>query len=572
MSSSDPSLPPQLPRGDASSATGTVNEEATRPAAQGHAHASGLAQPRSQQIASGREPAATEAAVRLELAIYLVVAALSAAGGLVVEIVAGRMIAPYLGMSLYTWTAIIAVVLAGFTAGHWVGGWLAEKPAPAARRGVALALLLAGISTALSLVLLKALSAPLIALGLQPVPTILLLTGALFFLPSFFVGIPSPVLTKLAIVAQPARMGTLLGAFYAIGALGSIFGTLAAGYFFISYLGSVRTILTVAVAYVAMAAAIYALDRRRTDGGSASIASGLLPLLLTGAGFGGALLLGHSAGAFTNPCKTESAYYCIRVVDVSGEAGTPARTMVLDHLGHGTNVRDHPNVLVSPYVEAQDTLVGARVGALPSFEAFFIGGGAYTLPRAWLNIANAERIVVAEIDPAVTLSARHDFWLPENPRLEVLHKDARRALLEQPLKRFAVIVGDAFHDIAVPQHLVTREFFELVRTRLAEDGLYVMNVVDSATRPRLLLSIERTLADVFDVVEIWKPSAQGERQTYVILASAKPTRGGRLRSARDPNSAWRRLSDAEIDKLKGPAQPLLLTDDFAPVDRLIGVD
>ena len=50
------------------------------------------------------------------------------AAGLVVEIVAARMIAPYVGMSLYTWTAIIAIVLAGFSVGHWWGGRLAVLP------------------------------------------------------------------------------------------------------------------------------------------------------------------------------------------------------------------------------------------------------------------------------------------------------------------------------------------------------------------------------------------------------------------------------------------------------------
>ncbi|MCB2099553.1 MAG: fused MFS/spermidine synthase, partial [Rhodobacterales bacterium] len=59
---------------------------------------------------------------------------LSSAGGLTVEIVAGRMIAPYVGMSLYTWTAIIAVVLAGLSVGHWIGGRLAG-PHVDARRG-----------------------------------------------------------------------------------------------------------------------------------------------------------------------------------------------------------------------------------------------------------------------------------------------------------------------------------------------------------------------------------------------------------------------------------------------------
>jgi len=53
---------------------------------------------------------------------------------LVVEIVAGRMIAPYVGMSLYTWTSIIAVVLAGFSVGHWWGGRIAGRET--ARAGV----------------------------------------------------------------------------------------------------------------------------------------------------------------------------------------------------------------------------------------------------------------------------------------------------------------------------------------------------------------------------------------------------------------------------------------------------
>jgi hypothetical protein len=57
------------------------------------------------------------------------------AASLVVEIVAGRMLAPHVGMSLYTWTAVIAVVLAGFSVGHWWGGRLAGKP-PGVRAGL----------------------------------------------------------------------------------------------------------------------------------------------------------------------------------------------------------------------------------------------------------------------------------------------------------------------------------------------------------------------------------------------------------------------------------------------------
>src|SRR5512137_1823626 len=46
---------------------------------------------------------------------------------LVIELVAGRILAPYIGVSLYTWTSIIGVVLAGISVGAYLGGYLADR-------------------------------------------------------------------------------------------------------------------------------------------------------------------------------------------------------------------------------------------------------------------------------------------------------------------------------------------------------------------------------------------------------------------------------------------------------------
>jgi len=61
----------------------------------------------------------------------------SSACAMALEIVAGRLLAPYVGMSLYTWTAIIAVVLGGLSLGHWLGGALVDRarPRPACWQG-----------------------------------------------------------------------------------------------------------------------------------------------------------------------------------------------------------------------------------------------------------------------------------------------------------------------------------------------------------------------------------------------------------------------------------------------------
>ncbi|MBI3451428.1 MAG: fused MFS/spermidine synthase, partial [Rhodospirillales bacterium] len=179
----------------------------------------------------------------------------SSAGGLVLEIVAGRLLAPYVGMSLYTWTAIIAVVLAGFSIGHWIGGRLAGPDCDAATgsRRVSVALALAAVSSFAVLLLLRVFSSALLGAGLPPIVAIVALATLLFLLPSLFIGIVSPILTKLSVDAAPGHHGQAIGRMYALGAVGSIVGTLSAGYFFISWIGSIGTVIVVAVAYALLA-------------------------------------------------------------------------------------------------------------------------------------------------------------------------------------------------------------------------------------------------------------------------------------------------------------------------------
>lgn len=141
------------------------------------------------------------------------------AASLVVEIVAGRMLAPHVGMSLYTWTAVIAVVLAGFSAGHWWGGRLAEKPWEKSLAWTGSALMAGAVTTAGAVLILPVLAEPVLRIVAQPVWGITGLTALVFFLPSFFAGVPAPVLAQIA-VTTAHRTGPALGAMFASGAIG----------------------------------------------------------------------------------------------------------------------------------------------------------------------------------------------------------------------------------------------------------------------------------------------------------------------------------------------------------------
>jgi len=263
---------------------------------------------------------------------------LSSTGGLIMEIVAGRLIAPYVGMSLYTWTSIIAVVLAGLSAGHWVGGRLVGPAVSEKQAYDRLTAALAGacVTAAAALVLIRVISGPLISSDLSPIPTVILLTSCLFFLPSLFVGIVAPIVTKLAVDGGGDATGPVIGRMYAIGTIGSIVGTLAAGYVFISWIGSIGTVISVTLTYGGLAIVVGVMRRTQIP---------KLPLVLMTAALFGLGFWGSSVQALTSPCDRESDYFCIRVDDVSAATGRPSRLMALDHLVHSINDQDDPGFL-----------------------------------------------------------------------------------------------------------------------------------------------------------------------------------------------------------------------------------
>ena len=107
---------------------------------------------RTSPLASSEQPSPTQ---RRVLAGYAATVFVSSALLLVLEIVAGRLIAPYVGVSLYTWTSIIGVILAGLSLGNWIGGVWADRGGNGSSVGLVLAA--GGIYCILSLAMLDAL-------------------------------------------------------------------------------------------------------------------------------------------------------------------------------------------------------------------------------------------------------------------------------------------------------------------------------------------------------------------------------------------------------------------------------
>lgn len=475
---------------------------------------------------------------------------LSSACLLVLEIVASRLLAPYVGVSLYTWTAIIGVILAGLSLGNWLGGWWADHGAGVTAAG--LTLVASGMATLAAPMILMLIADTVQQSGASLVGASLLYVSALFAVPALVLGVITPLLTTLAL-AGSQQPGRVVGGLHALAALGSICGTFVTGFYLVPWFGTRNIVIGTGIVLLAMGLC-FLLRRPRTAALAVALSAALLVTLA-------------KAGALRNPCDTESLYYCIRVVDEPTPYG-PVRTLVLDHMVHSHNHVADPTLLVATYAHLMDEMMRQRLGRSP--RVFYAGGGAYTQPRALRARLPDAHIEVAEIDPAVTETARQRLFA-ETDRFLVHDTDARIVLPRTPAQGYDAIVTDVFHDVAVPFHLTTAEYADMVASRLTADGLYLVNLVDVFPDSRLVKAMVKTLRGSFRHVQAWleSPPDRAGRITYVVSATNGEPFAPRLAASHGLARTWFDVVGA-VESVGTPMREIpRLSDDHAPVERLV---
>lgn len=464
------------------------------------------------------------------------------------ELVAARILAPVIGVSLYTWTSVIGVVLAGISLGNFIGGRLAD--ARPGRRTLAYQYLASAGACAIVLILSRLLEHLTAPASWPAQLQVLWLAALLFFLPAVLLGTITPMIVKLSLNSLD-ETGRVVGRIQAAASLGSIVGVFLTGFVLISVFGTRAVLADVTVVLLGLAIATNVpWSAPNQVAARAATTVGAAALFIT---FGVSVL----TLTYNDPCYRESNYYCIKVF--SDDTGK-YRQLSLDLLIHGiVSVKD-PTQLVYPYERLYGQVVDAKYGRKRALRAFTIGGGTYTFPR-YLERYHHGSTLVAEIDPEVTDTAREELLLRDTPAIQIVHGDARPVLRDRPKNDlYDLVLGDAFGDIAVPYHLVTREFNEIVKQHLAPDGIYLVNIVDGVHYD-FLRSYMKTLAQTFPQVRLMAApgvTASGEQDTFVVVASQQPV----------PQTA-NMVPAAQVAALLKAHHATTLTDEHVPVDQLL---
>lgn len=486
---------------------------------------------------------------------------LASACTMVLELIAGRILAPYIGVSLYTWTSIIGVVLTGIALGNYLGGRIGDKYGSPF---LLTCIFFAGGLTSLAIL------PETIILNNSPLPNdyhlmtkSTLYTLMLFFLPTCVLGMVTPVVIRLNL-ASIQRTGRTVGTIYAISTFGAILGTFATGFVLISWFGT-RSILW-GVAIVLLLTGIFASASWKKI-----VKWGLTVFMIA------AYLAAFTwRDNFAVTVLKETNYFSINIQDINLQ-GKTVKYLSLDRLIHSYIDLNDPTFLGYDYEKVFAQLTAYKFASKPNFRALFIGGGGYSFSRYVEVMYPSSEIEVIELDPAVTQVVHDYLALPRDTRIKTINSDARIFFIEtRPSGKYDLVMGDAFNDMSVPYHLTTFEFNEIIKRSMQPDGIYMINVIDDLTQGQFLVSLMRTLRESFENVYLFFPDTALESRgagTYVTAAANRPINMEELLAAaraRDLETGSGKMVKLEELPAAIPMQnAVFLTDNYVPVDNMV---
>ena len=485
------------------------------------------------------------------------------------EMLGSRYLNPYFGSGIYTWAALISTVLAALTAGYFLGGWLADRTASATVLGGAI------LVASAYLLVLPIFADPVLDFLLSDIDDVrtgsLVASFAILFFPVTLLGIYSPFAIRL-MLRSAQHSGVVSGTVYGVSTAGSIVGTLGTTFFLIPTIGTKAITLSLGAAGILCGLLLIVLARLERRSGGAILAAAMIALAtLAPAGPAAradslvdegvrATMLKRPDGQIAH---VESEYNDIYIRKRRDELTMSFQLKGWDYTESVTNLRDADDLSLR-YAQ---TMTIATIHPEELKKILMIGLGGGSISTYFGRFMPEVKIDIVEIDRRVIQVAKTYFGLRETERVRYLDGDGR-VFLSRNKELYDLIVVDAYQGGFVPFHLLTKEFYTLVKQRLTPGGAAAFNVHDGT---KLYRSTVKTLGEVFPALDLY-PSGQGE--TIVVVSNtpapdkeALAARAAALQERHGFRFPLPLLVQRRMEKPQAEAEGgVLITDDFAPVN------
>jgi spermidine synthase len=484
------------------------------------------------------------------------------------EMLGSRYLNPYFGSSIYTWAALISTILAALTAGYFLGGRIADRTVSAAVLGAIITI------ASLYLLVLPSFADNLLKFVSDNVDNVrlggLYSALAIMFVPATLLGVYSPFAIRL--VLRTARSsGTVSGAIYGVSTAGSIVGTLGTTFFLIPTIGTRAITLLLGAAGIFCGVCLMALERiyarRKLD------TLAMLAVLVLGCGGSArsealfdesvrAKMLKHQDGPVAHVETEYNNVYIGKNGPFLSMTTMVAKRWLFESI---VDLKD-PDDLSVPYSK----LVPAGLLYPEKLNRILmIGLGAGSISTYLGRAMPDAQIDAVELDPGIISAGKKYFGLQETDKVRYIESDGR-VFLNRNKEPYDLIILDAYRELGVPFHMLTREFYTLVKDRLAPGGAVAANVTANT---RLYLWTLATFQAVFPTVDVypdWKDESEAQ-SVAVMVPGPRPGKDALMQRAVAlqaqyhfryalPDLVAKRTENQNFDEAH------VLTDDFAPVN------
>lgn len=423
---------------------------------------------------------------------------------LIFQVAGIRFFAPFFGGGLTTTSSIIGVMLGALAVGYRFGGKLADKTPTFVRFFNLISL--AGIVSGVLFVVHRRIM-PLFAYNLPLEWGVILFSITFFALPSFLLGTLSPFAVKLVTVGQKkVKVGQAAGDMFFYSTAGSITGSLLTGFYFIPNFGVSQIILTTSLVLAVMGLlGVYLSQRKISE-----------KLFLT-------LLVGVSVVfVFWREPQLPGLVYA--------KDGVYQRLAVVDATLSGKNIRLlYQDTNASSSVDLADPMRMVFDYSKTWEEPFFlnpnikrvaiVGAGAYTLPRVISTRYPNVQIDVIDVEPGLMALSEKYFKLVDTENVNEIIIDARRHFNKTPDGYYDYVFLDAFSQkLTIPPHLMTKEFFALVKRKISDNGVVMANIIGNTLNNTFLNKQVATIATSFPsfCLVATKGEGYGEDQNLIF--------------------------------------------------------
>ena len=482
---------------------------------------------------------------KLEITVFF-----SGALTMVLELIAARILSPYVGSSNLIWTTIIGIMLISMSIGYCFGGKIADKNKENDINILSNYLLISAIATSIIPILEVEFIDALSSISNNLILVSIICATVTFGIPSFLLATVSPIAVKIKNNSMD-RVGTTSGKISSLSTIGSIFGTFFAGFILIPNIGVRNIILGCSI--LLWLISVYLFSKKDKKYYMLMV---LELIVIVELNILGGILFNKEHPEIIKDVDSEYSRIWVRKV----QAGkTEYKTLQVD-TGLESYINQETGEMGARYLAYYDLF---EYYDKEAEDALMIGGAAYTYPMHYLRKYENKKIDVVEIDEKMTKIAEDEFGLDkDNPNLGLITQDGR-SYLNYNEKKYDAIFIDAFKGLNAPFELTTYEAMQKAYNSLEENGTVITNIISSieGEESDFIKYEYSTYKAIFDDVKVFKvnPDDSNTERQNLILVGIK----GEYSINNDKEEEYKDLLNNEIKDFSSDKS--IVTDDYAPI-------